>query len=108
MGVVTLKKTNYLELFLFMVCVIFVIVGVFNLGSILSSVSDILVPMDNYGSEYDSKRYALKSLITNVPMLIISLTSIYFAFKHALKIRKEDRTDRLENQENTQEQSKEQ
>lgn len=82
-----MKKVNFLEIFLFMLCIICFIVGMINFYSIFSNVATLLFP-DNtdYGTygNYDNLVYIKRSLFSNVPMLVASASIFFFSFKKAL------------------------
>lgn len=79
-----MKKVNFLEIFLFMLCIICFIVGMLNFYSIFSNVATLLFPdTDAYG-DFNNLVYIKRSLFSNVPMLIASVSIFFFSFKKAL------------------------
>lgn len=75
-----MKKANFLEIFLFIICIICFIIGMVNFYSIFSNTATLLFP----DGEYDNLTYIKRSLFANVPMLIASGSIFFFSFKKAL------------------------
>lgn len=84
-----MKKTNPLILFLFIVCIIFVISGLISFSGIFNSLSSLIVPIETEYSSNDSA-YAIRSLIQQVPLLTVSIFGLKIAFSNALKLRREE------------------
>lgn len=79
-----MKKVNFLEIFLFMLCIICFIVGMLNFYSIFSNVATLLFPDTDVYGDFNNLVYIKRSLFSNVPMLIASVSIFFFSFKKAL------------------------
>lgn len=75
-----MKKANFLERFLFTICIICFIIGMINFYGIFSNIATLLFP----DGEYTNLTYIKQNLFTNVPMLIASASIFFFSFKKAL------------------------
>ncbi|MGX7039891.1 hypothetical protein [Vagococcus fessus] len=82
-----MKKTNFIVIFWLVLALIFTIVLLFNLSSIFDSISYLIIPETSHDA-YMSADGVKRSLISNIPMAIISIIGMTIGIKSGLKVYK--------------------
>ncbi|QIL46208.1 hypothetical protein G7081_03530 [Vagococcus coleopterorum] len=82
-----MKKTNFIVIFWLVLALIFTIVLLFNLTSIFQSISYLIIP-ETSNDMYMSADEVKRSLISNIPMAVISIAGMWVGIKSGLKLYK--------------------
>ncbi|MGG5358028.1 MULTISPECIES: hypothetical protein [unclassified Enterococcus] len=75
-----MKKISFLQLFLFIVCVICFITSLINLSGIFSTLSFLIFPEEEVGSLV----YVYRNLFVNIPMFAVASSIGLLVFKKVL------------------------
>lgn len=87
-----MKKRDYLEIFLFLICAVCFFVSLANIAGILTDLSTIIFQESTNLSEgYNPILYAQRGLFVNIPMGLISSSITYVTYKRAIKVNKENK-----------------
>ncbi|MGO3170760.1 MAG: hypothetical protein ACTIJA_06915 [Bavariicoccus seileri] len=87
-----MKRFNFLELFLYMICIISFIVALVSLAGLLDNLGSLLFPdTSTDGDYYNSALYVKRGLVSQIPMFFVGIGLFYYTIKKALVVHREER-----------------